>query len=69
MRVIKIVSRDIIILGNSWNYIPPILFPCSAKHIATQILVTPELNRRKDFILRFFVSDIIRPSKEPPVQS
>ena len=55
------------ILGDSQNYMPPILVPSSAKCIATQILV--KLNRRKDFILRGFICDIIRPSKELPVQS
>ena len=48
---------------------PPILVPSSAKRIATQMLVIEELNGRKDFILRGFVCDIIRPSKELPVQS
>ena len=48
---------------------PPILVPSSAKRIATQILVTVKLNRRKDFILRGFTCDIIRLSKELPVQS
>ena len=48
---------------------PPILAPSSAKRIATQILVITKLNGRKDFILRVFVCDIIRPSKELPVQS
>ena len=33
------------------------------------MLVIEELNRRKDFILRSFVCDIIRPSKKLPVQS
>ena len=33
------------------------------------MLVIEELNGRKDFILRGFVCDIIRPSKELPVQS
>ena len=47
----------------------PNLVPSSAKRIATQILVTAKLNGRKDFILRVFVCDIIRPSKELPVQS
>ena len=28
---------------------PPILVPCSAKHIATQVLVIAKLNGRKDF--------------------
>ena len=48
---------------------PPILVPSSAKPIATQILVIAKLNGRKDFSLRFFVCDIIRPRKELPVQS
>ena len=56
-------------LGNSRNYIPPIPVPSSAKRIATQILVTAKLNGRKDFILRVFVCDKIRPSKELPVQN
>ena len=60
---------NIIILGDSQNYMPPILVPSSAKRIATQILVTAKLNGKKDFILRVFVCDIIRPSKELPVQS
>ena len=46
---------------------PPILVPSSAKPIAIQILVTANLNERKDFILRVFVCDIIRPSNELPV--
>ena len=48
---------------------PPILVPSSTERIATQNLVIAELNGRKDFILRGFVSDIFRPYKEPPVQS
>ena len=56
-------------LGDSRNYMPPILVPSSAKRIATQILVIAKLNGRKDFILRIFVCDIIRPSKKLPVQS
>ena len=48
---------------------PPILAPSSAKRIATQILVITKLNGRKDFILRVFVCDIIRPSKKLPAQS
>ena len=61
--------RDKFILGDSRNYMPPILVPSSTKRIATQILVIVKLNGRKDFILRVFVCDIIRPSKELPVQS
>ena len=37
--------------------------------MATQILIIAELNGTKDFILRVFVCDIIRPNKELPVQS
>ena len=59
----------IVILGDSRNYMPPILEPLSAKCIATQILAIVKLNGRKDFILRVFVCDIICPSKELPVQS
>ena len=47
---------------------PPILVPSSAKSIAAQILVIAKLNG-KDFILGVFVCDIIRRSKELPVQS
>ena len=47
----------------------PILVPSSAKRIATQILVTAKLKGRKDFILRGFVCNIIRPYKKLPVQS
>ena len=45
------------------------MFHSYAKRIATQILIIAKLNGRKDFILRGFVYDIIRPSKELPVQS
>ena len=58
-----------LILGDSRNYMPPILVPSSAKRIATQILVIAKLNGRKYFILRVFVCDIIHRSKELPVQS
>ena len=57
------------ILGDSQNYMPPILVPSSTKRIATQVLVIAKLNGRKDFILRVFACDIIRPSMELPVQS
>ena len=46
-----------------------ILVPSSGKRIATQILVIAKLNRRKDFILKGFVCDSIRPCKELTVQS
>ena len=47
----------------------PFLVPSTAKRITTKILVIAKLNGRKDFILRGFVCDIIRPNKELPVQS
>ena len=47
---------------------PLILVPSSAKRIATQMLVIAKLNGRKYFIWGGFVCDIIRPSKELPVQ-
>ena len=69
----RMMSNDVVqfsvLLGDSRNYMPPILVPSSAKRIATQILVIAELNGRKDFILRVFICDTIRPSKELPVQS
>ena len=46
----------------------PIYVLSSAKRIATQILVIEKRNGRKDFILRVFLCDIIRPYKELPVQ-
>ena len=55
-------------LGDSWNYIPPILVPSSAKCIAIQISVIAKLNGRKDFNLRGFICDIVCLSKELPVQ-
>ena len=58
-----------ILLGDSRNYMPFILVPSSTKLTATQILVIVKLKGRKDFILRVFVCDINRPSKELPVQS
>ena len=35
------------ILGDSWNYMPPILVPSSAKRFTIQILVIAKLNGRK----------------------
>ena len=46
-----------------------ILVPSSAKRVVTQMLVIEKLNGRKGFILRDFVCDIIRPSKELHFQS
>ena len=56
-------------LGDSWNYMPPILVSSSANRIATQSLVTTILNRRKDFILWGSVYDIKDPSNKLPIQS
>ena len=56
------------LLGDSQNYMPPILVPSSGKRIATQTVIA-KLNGRKDFILRGFAYDIIRTSKELPVHS
>ena len=56
MKICVSNNCDLIILGDSWNYISSILVPSFAKRITTYILVTAKLNRRKDFILRgFFV--------------
>ena len=57
------------ILGDSRNYMPHILAPSSAKCITTQILLITKLNGRIEFTLTVFACDIIRPSKELPVQS
>ena len=57
------------ILGDSWNYMSPILVSSSAKRIGTQMLVIEKLNGRRDFILKDFVCDFIHPSKGLPVQS
>ena len=43
---------------------PPILVPSFTKRIATQVLVIAKLNEKEDFILRGFVSDIIRLYRE-----
>ena len=57
------------LLGYSQNYMPLILVPCSVKCMARQMLVViEELSGRKDFNLRGFFCDIIRPSKGLPVQ-
>ena len=58
------------ILTREYLKYTPIRFPSSVKHIETQILVIAESNGIKYFILRdFAVFDIIRPSKEFPIQS
>ena len=63
------ITEHLLKLEDSWNYIPPILVPSSAKRTVTQILEIAKLNEREDFILRGFFCDIIRPYKELPVQS
>ena len=68
--IYKLIYKPLIYkLGDSRNYMPPILVPSSAKRITTQILVIAKLNVRKNFTLRVFVCDIVRHSKELPVQS
>ena len=62
------INEKFLKLGDSWNHMPPILVPSSAKRVSTRILVITKLSGRKDFILRGFFY-IIRPSKEWPVQS
>ena len=59
----------IFIRGWSKLFMPPILIPSSAKRITVLMLVIAKLDGRKDFILRVFVCDIKRPSKELSVQS
>ena len=68
-QTLLIVNYHINLLGDSRNYMPPILVPSSTKRIGTQILVTTKLNGRKDFILKGFFCDIIRPNKESSVES
>ena len=63
------LPKQYTILGDSRNYMSPILVPSSAKCIAIQILVITKLNGRKDFILRGFICDVICLSKELPIQS
>ena len=62
--LMNLITFFILILGDSRNYMPPILVPSSAKRTATKIVTIAKLNRRKDFVLRGFVCDIICPSKE-----
>ena len=57
------------LLGDSRNYLPPIRVPLLNVSIAKQILVIAKLNGKNYFILRAFVCDVIRSSKELPVQS
>lgn len=64
--VVSMFSCITFILGDSRKYVPPILATSSAKRIATQIVVTAQLNERNYFILGDSVSDIIRPSKKLP---
>ena len=37
------------LLGDSWNYMPPIFVPSSAKRTTTQVLVIAKINGRKHF--------------------
>ena len=56
--LIGCTKRLHLLLGDSRNYMPPILVPSSAKRIATQTLVIAKLNGRKKFFLRVFVCDV-----------
>ena len=58
-----------ILIEDSRNYVPLNLVPFSAKRIVTKVLVIAKLNGIKDFILRDFVCDINRPSKDLAVQN
>ena len=49
--------------GDSWNYMPPILFHPLLKYRNTNFS-NCKIKWEKRFILRGFVCDIIRPSKE-----
>ena len=40
------------VLGDSWNYMPPIFVSSSFKCIAVQILVTAKLNGEKNYFER-----------------
>ena len=51
------------LLGDSWNYMPPILVPSSAKPISTWILVIAKLSGRKVFILRCFFMILFIPGR------
>ena len=70
-KILKVISKclqvlksyNMLQLGDSSNYMPPILVPSSAKPVSTQISVIVKLNGRKDFILRGFACDIIHPWK------
>ena len=62
----------VLLLGDSRNYMPPILVPSPAERTVTNFNHCKfkwEPFELKDFILRGFVCDIIRPTKELPVQS
>ena len=60
--------KHLIKLGDSWNYMLPILVSSSVKCIAVPILAIAKLNGKK-IILGGFVCDTIHPFKELPVQS
>ena len=52
--ICKVSYLKLHILGDIWNYMPPILVPSSAKIIWTRIFAIAKLSGRKDFILRGF---------------
>ena len=51
-------------LGDSWNYILPIVVTSSGKLIRMQILVIAKLNGRKNLIIRGCVFEMILPGKK-----
>ena len=55
--------------GDSWNYMPPIPVPSSAKRIGACILVIAKLNGIEDFVLRDCVIDMILLRKQLPLES
>ena len=50
----NLIDGILSMLVDSWDYMPPILVPSSAKRISTRILVITKLSGRKNFILRDF---------------
>ena len=52
------------LLGDSWNYMSPILVSSPAKRIATQILVIAELSERKYFFSCFACDTNKHPSQQ-----
>ena len=47
--MIDLPNKLFTLLGDSWNYMPPILVPSSTKRIGAHILVIAKLNEMEDF--------------------